>query len=206
MQILWGNVVQSGEFCVTLNPEDRTFYIKEVRMRFLGNIEAKTDAKGRAFLPAQFRKVLQASGEETLVLRRDIYERCLVLYPESVWNVEMDELRGRLSRWDRQEQMVFRAFVSGVVSLSIDGNGRILIPRPYLQDAGISQGIRFVGMSDTIEIWASEGEKDQPFMSQEEFDKVLEDLMGHQPHPTNDQPSTITSAPSTLNPQPSTHE
>ena len=27
-------------------------------MRFLGNIEAKTDAKGRAFLPATFRKVL----------------------------------------------------------------------------------------------------------------------------------------------------
>ena len=27
-------------------------------MRFLGNIEAKTDAKGRVFLPAQFRKIL----------------------------------------------------------------------------------------------------------------------------------------------------
>lgn len=36
-------------------------------MRFLGNIEAKTDTKGRAFLPASFRKVLTASGEDTLV-------------------------------------------------------------------------------------------------------------------------------------------
>ena len=34
-------------------------------MRFLGNIEAKTDAKGRAFLPANFRKILQVSGEES---------------------------------------------------------------------------------------------------------------------------------------------
>lgn len=33
-------------------------------MRFLGNIEAKVDAKGRVFLPVTFRKVLQASGEE----------------------------------------------------------------------------------------------------------------------------------------------
>ena len=47
-------------------------------MRFLGNIEAKTDAKGRAFLPAVFRKVLQASGEENLVLRKDIFQQCLV--------------------------------------------------------------------------------------------------------------------------------
>lgn len=39
-------------------------------MRFLGNIEAKTDAKGRAFLPASFRKILQVSGEENLVLRK----------------------------------------------------------------------------------------------------------------------------------------
>ena len=49
-------------------------------MRFLGNIEAKTDAKGRAFLPAVFRKMLQASGSESLVLRKDIFQDCLVLY------------------------------------------------------------------------------------------------------------------------------
>ena len=50
-------------------------------MRFLGNIEAKTDAKGRAFLPASFRKILQVSGEENLVLRKDVFQPCLVVYP-----------------------------------------------------------------------------------------------------------------------------
>ena len=43
-------------------------------MRFLGTIEAKTDAKGRAFLPASFRKILQVSGEENLVLRKDVFQ------------------------------------------------------------------------------------------------------------------------------------
>ena len=43
-------------------------------MRFLGNIDAKTDTKGRAFLPATFRKVLNASGEESLILRKDIFD------------------------------------------------------------------------------------------------------------------------------------
>ena len=40
-------------------------------MRFLGNSEAKTDAKGRVFLPAVFRKQLQAASQECLILRKD---------------------------------------------------------------------------------------------------------------------------------------
>lgn len=49
-------------------------------MRFLGNSEAKTDAKGRVFLPAVFRKQLQAASQECLILRKDTYQDCLVLY------------------------------------------------------------------------------------------------------------------------------
>ena len=63
------------------------------RMRFLGNIEAKIDSKGRVFLPAAFRKELQSAGEESLVVRKDVFQPCLVLYPESVWNRQMDILR-----------------------------------------------------------------------------------------------------------------
>lgn len=43
-------------------------------MRFLGNSEAKTDAKGRVFLPAVFRKQLQAASQECLILRKDTYQ------------------------------------------------------------------------------------------------------------------------------------
>jgi MraZ protein len=146
-------------------------------MRFLGNIEAKIDSKGRAFLPAQFRKTLMASGETDLVLRQDIFENTLVLYPESVWNSLMDEMRARLSRWNRQQQMVYRTFVSGVIGVSMDTNGRILIPKAYLQAAGITQSLRFVGMGDTIEIWACEPEAELPFMDKDRFGSALEELM-----------------------------
>ena len=75
-------------------------------MRFLGNIEAKTDAKGRVFLPSVFRKVLQASSEELLVLRKDIYQKCLVLYPESVWNERLDMLKAQLRPWKPAHQQM----------------------------------------------------------------------------------------------------
>ncbi len=59
--------------------------------RFLGNIEAKADIKGRLFIPALFRKQLQAASEERLIMRKDTFQECLVLYPESVWNEELNE-------------------------------------------------------------------------------------------------------------------
>ena len=146
-------------------------------MRFLGNIDAKTDTKGRAFLPATFRKVLNASGEESLILRKDIFEPCLVLYPQSVWNQRMDALRKRLSRWNKYDQMIYRQFVTDVEIITLDNSGRFLIPKRYLKMVNIDQQIRFTGMDDCIEIWAT-GDSEQPFMSAEEFSKAMEETMG----------------------------
>ena len=145
-------------------------------MRFLGNIEAKIDAKGRAFLPATFRKVLQAAEEERLVLRKDVFQPCLVLYPESVWNEQLDLMRRRLNRWNRQEQQVFRQFVSEVEIVALDASGRILIPKRYLRMTQIEQDIKFVGMDDTIEIWSTRLAEEQK-MNPEDFSNTLEQLM-----------------------------
>lgn len=145
-------------------------------MRFLGNIEAKTDAKGRAFLPASFRKILQVSGEENLVLRKDVFQPCLVVYPESVWNELLDQLRKRLNRWNAKEQQIYRTFIADAILLTLDGNGRFLIPKRLLKQADIEQSIRFVGMGDTIEIWKNK-EEGETFMEQEEFSKALQEVM-----------------------------
>ena len=147
-------------------------------MRFLGNIEAKTDTKGRAFLPVIFRKVLQASGEEKLILRKDVFEKCLVLYPESVWNGQLDSLRNRLNRWNRQEWQVFRQFVSDAEFITLDSNGRFLIPKRYLKMADIEQDIMFKGVDDTIEIWSNVN-CNEPDLQPEEFGKTLQKIMSN---------------------------
>ena len=146
-------------------------------MRFLGNSGAKTDAKGRVFLPAIFRKQLQTAAEECLIMRKDTYQDCLVLYPESAWNEQMNELRERLNRWDPTHQMVFRQFVSDVEIITLDANGRFLIPKRYLKMAHIEQDVRFIGMDNTIEIWSKET-ADKPFMTPEAFEKELQKIMG----------------------------
>ena len=146
-------------------------------MRLLGNIEAKVDAKGRVFLPAVFRKGLQSEREESLIMRKDVFQPCLVLYPESVWNAQMDLLRNRLNRWNRAHQEIYRQFVSDVEMITLDGNGRFLIPKRYLKMADIEQEVKFIGMGDTIEIWSA-ARTAKPFMEPDEFGKALEEVMG----------------------------
>jgi MraZ protein len=146
-------------------------------MRFIGNIEAKSDSKGRVFLPACFRRILQEAGCEKVMLRKDVYQDCLVLYPEKSWNEQLDLLRSRLDRWNAAHQMIFRQFVSDVEIITLDASGRFLIPKRYLKLAHIEQEVRFIGMDNTIEIWAKEI-AEKPFMEPEEFEKGLEEIMG----------------------------
>jgi len=144
-------------------------------MRFLGNIEAKIDSKGRVFLPAVFRKTIQSSGEEKLIVRKDVFQDCLVIYPESVWNEQLDILRSRLNRWNAKHQQIYRTFISDAEEVTLDANGRLLISKRLLKIAGIEQGVKFIGMGDNIEIWNIV--KNDSFMDQQDFKDALEDIM-----------------------------
>lgn len=121
---------------------------------FIGSIEAKADAKGRLFIPAQFRKLLQTLGEDKLIMKKDVHQKCLTLYPESEWNKDLNELQSRLNKWNAKHQLILRQFVSDVEIIIPDTNGRILIPKRYLQMAEIESEVTFIGLATKIEIWA----------------------------------------------------
>lgn len=123
-------------------------------MRFTGNIDAKVDEKGRVFVPSSFRKILQREDEQGLILRRDVFQRCLVLYPQSVWDAQVDAITARTNMFDRQGRDALRRFVAGAEAISLDSGGRMLIPRRYLEEASILNEVRFIGVDNTIEIWS----------------------------------------------------
>ena len=149
-------------------------------MKFLGNIEAKIDAKTRVFVPVAFRKILQSAGQNVLVLRKDIFQDCLVLYPLHVWDDVVEKLRSRLTRWDREQQALFRQFVVDAERLEMDANGRILIPKRYCQMAGITSDVRFLGVEDTIEIWTNNS-LEQTLIPAEDFGSRIQALMNDEP-------------------------
>ena len=144
--------------------------------QFLGNYEAKADSKGRIFVPAVFRKLLQLQNEEWFVLRKDIFQDCLVLYPGTVWEKEIETLRSKLNKWNKTEQQVFRQFVLDAERIEMDTSGRILVSKRYLQLAGIDSYVRFLGVDNTIEIWAKE-KLEKPLMNPFDFANEIEKLM-----------------------------
>lgn len=145
-------------------------------MQFLGSIDAKIDAKMRVFVPANFRKVLQTSAQSVLILRKDVFQNCLVLYPECVWREEIQKLRTRLSRWDKFQQQLFRQFVVDTERLELDTNGRILIPKKCLQLIGADSEIQFLGVDNTIEIWAK-NQLNESLIPAEVFASEIEKIM-----------------------------
>jgi len=121
---------------------------------FTGTIHAKTDVKGRVFVPASFRKILQSFEGSGLRLRKDIHQDCLVLYPEKIWKDELNMLQEKLDDWgDERSKNTYRMITAFVEALELDSSGRILIPKKYLQAAKISNAVCFVGMNNYIEIW-----------------------------------------------------
>lgn len=145
-------------------------------LNFLGNIEAKIDTKARVFVPASFRKILLSFAQTSLILRKDIFQDCLVLYPESVWEQEVTTLRARLNRWNKQQAQLFRQFVVDVERLEMDANGRILIPKRYLQMVNIVSDVVFLGVDNVIEIWAK-NTLDKSLVPAEDFSLQIQELM-----------------------------
>ncbi len=145
-------------------------------MRFTGSIDARTDEKGRVFIPASFRKILQQAGLDALVLRRDVFQKCLVLYPENVWDNMVDSIVQRTNPFDSKGRAALRGFVAGAERIGIDGNGRILIPRRYMEATKINGDVRFIGMDDSIEIWSRQ-EAEELLNNSDELAESLEEIM-----------------------------
>lgn len=121
---------------------------------FIGNIEAKADDKGRIFIPATYRKILNEIGSQRIIMRRDTDNACLIFYPETVWNTKVELLRQALNEWDPEDRMILMQFMAEAEILEMDNQGRILLQRKYLELLGAQQDILFVGMLDRFAIWS----------------------------------------------------
>jgi len=145
-------------------------------MRFLGNIEAKLDSKSRVFIPAIFRKVLVGENQQTLYLRKDVFQNCIIVYPQSVWEEELGLLRSKLNKWDPEEQDLYRQFMLEAEVEELDASGRILISKQLLNSVGIESEVRFLGVDNTMEIWPKEA-LEKPRVEPEIFREKMRALM-----------------------------
>ena len=140
-----------------------------------GEHEHTVDLKGRLIVPAKFRQVLKANHVTSLFLTRGL-DGCLFLFPESEWR--LTEGRFKPLPITKGEGRKFnRLLFSGAVEVTIDGLGRLLIPKSLKEFAQIKQQVVVVGVSSRMEIWAKEKWQAYYESSRQSFEEVAERVL-----------------------------
>ena len=122
---------------------------------FLGTYSPSLDDKGRLILPARFRDEL-AGG---LVITKG-QERCLAVWTSAGF-AELTEQMRRASKEASNPEAVIgrssrdyhRVFFASAFDCDPDSQGRIVIPPPLREYAGLSRECAVIGADTRLEIW-----------------------------------------------------
>lgn len=129
---------------------------------FMGQYEHSIDAKGRIIIPVKYREDL---GESFVVTRG--LDGCLFLYPAQEWQSFVEKLKELPS--NQNTRKIQRQFLSKAMEVSLDKQGRILIPAILREVAALEKEVVFVGMMNRIEVWDKNRLEEQE-MGQDEQD------------------------------------
>lgn len=105
------------------------------------------DAKGRLNLPSRFREVLDDLGSDVLMIAP--WKDHLRAYPLAEW----EQLERNLLDNGAALGSFVRYVVGGVISCTVDKQGRVRITPELRSDVSIEKDVVLTGMIDWIEIW-----------------------------------------------------
>jgi MraZ protein len=120
-------------------------------MVFKGQAEYSVDSKGRVAIPAKMRNVMSPEAEGAFTITRG-FEQCIFLYPKDRWASIEDEIAG-LNMFNRETRDFVRIIMRWADDVSLDGQGRICIPKPLFEFADLGDKAMILGAFDHIEIW-----------------------------------------------------
>jgi MraZ protein len=115
---------------------------------FLGEHEHTLDDKGRITLPAKFRD----SFPEGLVLTRGM-DGCVYAYAKGDWTANVASRLAALDSLSRDDRMIQRHFFSGAAEVTLDRQGRIMMPGALAAHAKLQRDVVIAGVFDHLEIW-----------------------------------------------------
>ena len=143
---------------------------------FIGEYTCKADNKSRVMLPASFRKVL-SSEQVVFVLRKNVFEPCIDMYPLEEWEKMMGQVTEKLSRFNAKHVAFLREFCRGTQEVEMDGNGRILLPRKMLEEVGIDKEMVLSAQDSMIQIWDVTA-YERVALEPGELEKLADELLG----------------------------
>ncbi len=144
---------------------------------FIGDYTVKLDAKGRLSFPAAFKRQIKEGLNAGFVLKRDVFEKCLILYPMEEWDRQNAMIRARTNTYNKEHAKFLRMFYSGTAEVTLDSNSRMLIPKRLLEYAEIGDELVLAGQSGRIELWS--GDKYTGVSTtDDDFEAMAEKILG----------------------------
>ncbi len=119
---------------------------------FLSTFTNKIDAKGRVSVPAQFRASLVNEDFSGVIVYESFINDCI----EGCDLERIKKLSESIDNLDpfSEERDAFAAAVlGGSTQLTIDADGRVILPENLLKKLKIKDSAVFVGKGSTFEIW-----------------------------------------------------
>ena len=114
---------------------------------FMGEYHHSIDVKGRIIIPSKVRDDL---GENFIVTRG--LDGCLFIYPKEQWGNIINKYKQLPDTKDKRQFM--RIFLSGATVCEYDKQGRINIPNPLIQYAGLEKDCIIIGLDERLELWS----------------------------------------------------
>ena len=145
---------------------------------FIGDYICKADSKCRVVVPASFRRVMESSGRVLFVLRKNVFEDCIDMYPYDEWESRISKLRSELNLLNRKHAAFLREFCRGTQEVKMDANGRVLLPRRMLEEVGIDKELVFAAQDSIIQIWDTKVYEDVA-VGGEELGRMAEEIFGN---------------------------
>lgn len=143
----------------------------------IGEYTAKIDAKGRVNVPSALLRQLPEGAVEKMVLKADIYKKCLILYTMEEWERQIEIIRAKINSFNPKHADFIRGFYKGTAEVKVDTGNRILIPANLVEYAGIDKDVYLFGQDRKIEIWAKEMYEEQT-LNPEDFAELAKEVMG----------------------------
>lgn len=122
---------------------------------FLGSHAINMDAKGRMAIPTKIRESLTSFCGGRVVVTAHTEERCLLIYPENQWQEILPKLEA-LPSFNKKARRIQRLMIGYATQLEMDANGRVLLPPPLREYAGLEKKTMLIGQGQKLELWSEE--------------------------------------------------
>jgi len=122
---------------------------------FRGVNALNLDAKGRMAMPTRYRQRLADSCHGQMVITVDNSDRCLLVYPLNEWEVVERRIQ-KLPSFNKLTRRLQRLLIGHATDVELDSAGRLLVPPPLREFAGLDKKAMLIGQSNRFELWSEE--------------------------------------------------